>query len=1040
VRLEVFYRDGFPDGRAQRLLSALRRGLTAQVTDLGMVDVYLIEGIPGISEELLREIFSDSVAQDIIIDRAAVETGFHADWDRLVEITARPGVTDPVALTARDALRMSLEGGLPEDAVVQTGVQYLVSMKGPASAQRSAGGPALDDDLLARFFHNPLIQTATCIGRVDWDNGRRPLRSYPHTVAESPASVERIDLDSLGDGELEALSRKRLLALSLAEMKAVRGYFRAPDVCAERELRGLSASATDVELEMIAQTWSEHCKHKIFNATIRYTEEGGPKNGGQTISSLFDTYIKKTTEQIGRSRTDLRSVFHDNSGVVAFDEDTLLCFKVETHNSPSALDPYGGAITGIVGVNRDILGTGLGAKPIFNTDVLCFGLPDTPESEVPEGLLHPRRVLEGVHRGIVDGGNQSGIPTVAGAFLFDESFLGKPLVFCGTGGILPASVGGRPSWEKKIEPGDLAVMAGGRIGKDGIHGATFSSEALSETSPTSAVQIGDPITQKKMLDFLLEARDLGLYRGLTDNGAGGLSSSLGEMASLSGGVRIELDRCPLKYKGLAPWEILVSESQERMSFAVPPESLDAFLSLAGKREVEATVVGEFTSSGLIEALFRGELVALVRLEFLHKGLPVMELNARWTAPAASADGIPSIPSLKETMLSILSDPNVASKEEWVRQYDHEVQARSVIKPFVGRDRDAPSDGAVLKVRPDSWRGITVTHGICPWYGDWDTFDMAQCAVDEALRAHVALGGDPDACSALDNFCWPDPVEGPDNPDGAFKLAQLVRACRGLAEACTAFGLPLISGKDSMKNDARIGGKRVSVRPTLLVSLMGIVPDVRASVTTDFKAPGDSLYVLGETRGELGCTRFQRAVRERAGKNAGRPLGRAPAADKSRPAGRAPAVHPARAMESYRRLHRAIQGGLVRSCHDLSDGGLWVAIAESALGGGFGARVELDLLPVSADCGREPERFAFSETPSRFLVSVAPRDEPAWRSLMQGLSSARVGEVTSGSKVRLMARGRDVAEAALDEIRRAWKSGDSDSGGGGRRDAGPGDPA
>jgi phosphoribosylformylglycinamidine synthase len=996
MRLEVFPRKGFPDGRARRLLDSLRRGVSFPVERLDIVDVFIIEGIAELQPESLREIFSDAVAQDILMDAAAAESAFYGDWDCLVEITARPGVTDPVALTARDALRVSLPGSLTEESIVQTATQYLIR-----------GGQDVDPEKLARFFHNPLIQTATFISRDRWDAGVRLPRLYPHVLAESPAAVEHFDLGSFTDDELTALSKRRLLALDLREMKAVRNYFASEESRAGRKSRGLSAAATDVELEMIAQTWSEHCKHKIFNATIKYGEAGrGTDTDGspveETIHSLFDTYIKSTTERIRGSRPDLRSVFHDNSGVVAFDDETLLCFKVETHNSPSALDPYGGAITGIVGVNRDIMGTGMGAKPIFNTDVLCFGFPDTPEEEVPEGLIHPRRVMEGVHRGIVDGGNQSGIPVVAGGMLFDESYLGKPLVFCGTGGILPAVVAGRPSWEKRILPGDLAVMVGGRIGKDGIHGATFSSEALSAASPTSAVQIGNPITQKKMLDFLLEARDRGLYRGITDNGAGGLSSSLGEMASLSGGVRIELDKCPLKYKGLAAWEILVSESQERMSLAVPPDAMDGFLALARTRDVEATVVGGFTGSGWIEAFFHGETIALVSLEFLHKGLPRMDLRAAWVPPPSPDDGIPESPSLAEALLLVLADPNVSSKEEWVRQYDHEVQARSVVKPFVGRDRDAPSDGAVLKVRPGSFRGITVTHGICPWYGDRDTYAMAQCAVDEAVRAHVALGGDPGAMSALDNFCWPDPVEGPDNPDGAYKLAQLVRACRGLADACRDYNLPLISGKDSMKNDARIGGKKVSVRPTLLISLMGIVPDVRMSVTSDFKRAGDSIYVLGETRGELGCTRFERSTR--------RKLGAAPSVKNA-----------AAALSAYRRLHQAMKEGLVGSCHDLSDGGLWTALAESALGGSLGASVDLALLPVSgAASGREPARLLFSETPSRFLLGIPLRREARWRALTEDLPCARVGEVTSLGSVRVFSSNIDVAEKSLGEIRRAWK--------------------
>ncbi len=816
--------------------------------------------------------------------------------------------------------------------------------------------------------------------------------------------METFDLAGMDDARLAELSRGRLLALSPDEMRAIRAW------AADR-----GGPVTDVELEMIAQTWSEHCKHKIFNATIRHQEAGRE----ETIRSLFKTCIRSTTERLAGRRRFLRSVFHDNSGVVAFDRRTLVCFKVETHNSPSALDPYGGAITGIVGVNRDIMGTGKGARPIFNTNVLCFGWPDTPESDVPAGLLHPLRVLEGVHRGIVDGGNQSGIPVVAGGFVFDESYLGKPLVFCGTGGILPATVRGRPSWERRVAPGDLAVMVGGRIGKDGIHGATFSSEALSSSSPTSAVQIGDPITQKKACDLLLEARDLGLYRGLTDNGAGGLSSSLGEMATLSGGVRVDLDRCPLKYLGLAPWEILLSESQERMSLAVPKDRLGALLSLAKRRDVEATVVGEFTADGYVEVTAGGKRVARVELAFLHDGLPPMELRSRWiepqlrqpdraTAPeaAVTAAAPPSCLDLAAMLRAVLSDPNVCSREEWVRQYDHEVQGRSVVKPFVGVRREAPSDGAVLRLRPDARLGITVTHGIAPRYGDWDAYDMARCAVDEAVRGHVALGGDPERMAGLDNFCWPDPVEGPDNPDGAYKLAQLVRACRGLADACAAYRLPLISGKDSMKNDARVGDRRISVRPTLLVSLLGVVPDVRRALTTDFKRPGDSIWLVGTSRGELGGTIYERISGKRFGA--------------------CPSPVPSESMRQYRRIHRAARRGFLSSCHDLSDGGLWVALAESALGGDLGAEVSLDAVP--ADRPLSADQLLFGETPGRLLVSVGQCAERRFRRLMRGLPAARIGVVAATERVRVMRGGAEIGAMTIEGIRAAWKNEEAVRGG------------
>jgi phosphoribosylformylglycinamidine synthase len=984
--VEIFTRRRYRDGRAERILGSLRRALSAEIRGCAIVDICLIAGISSLTPEIASEVFCDAVAQEMLWDAPAADRAFAGEWDYLVEVTARPGVTDPVALTARDALGVCLPGGVPHDALIQTAVQYLVAM---------APGGAMDADELARFFYNPLVQSAVCITRAQWAAGARPPSRYPHAVSASPEAVAVIDIAGLSDPQLIECSRGRLLALSLDEMKAVQRYFGDERMIGSRAARGLPPGATDVELEMIAQTWSEHCKHKIFNATIHYTEDGQEER----IDSLFRTYIRATTEAVAIKRGFLRSVFHDNSGVIAFDRETLVCFKAETHNSPSALDPYGGAITGIVGVNRDIMGTGMGARPIFNTNYLCFASPDTPGSEVPPGLLHPRRVLEGVHRGIVDGGNQSGIPVVAGGFLFDESYLGKPLVFCGTGGVLPARINGRDACRKEVRPGDLAVMTGGRIGKDGIHGATFSSEALSESSPTSAVQIGDPITQKKMLDMLLEARDRGLYRGITDNGAGGLSSSLGEMAGLSGGVSIDLDKCPLKYQGLAAWEILVSESQERMSLAVPPESIDAFLRLARLRDVEAAVVGEFTDTGRAEIFAHGKLAGMLGLEFLHGGLPVMDLRAEWPLPeAAPADAL-DVGELHRVMLDLIADQNVCSREEWVRCYDHEVQARSVVKPFVGRRRDGPSDGAVLRVRHDSTRGITVTHGICPRYGDHDAYHMAQCAVDEAVRAHVSLGGDPEQMAALDNFCWPDPVEGPANPDGAFKLAQLVRACRGLADACRAYQLPLISGKDSMKNDARVGGIKISIRPTLLVSLMGIITDVRRAQTTDFKEPGDLIYVVGETRGELGGTCLERLLKKRLGP--------------------CPSVRLPEAWGVYRKLHGALRRGLVRSCHDLSDAGLWAALAESCLGGDRGARISLDPVPASGMSGRDAARLLFCETPSRFLVSVAPGFRTRWERSMAGAAFGLLGEVDAEQDIRIEASGTVCALVSLEEVRAAW---------------------
>jgi phosphoribosylformylglycinamidine synthase len=877
-----------------------------------------------------------------------------------------------------------------------------------------------DESLKAilRSLHNPLIQRAELISRDEWKAGKRPPSLYPLVHASGKSDCETFSISAFSDQELEKLSKERLLALTLEEMRSLRGYFSSAETVTARRSFGLGPEATDVEIEMVAQTWSEHCKHKLFNATLRYEEKGRK----ETISSLFKTFIRATTERLAPSKPFLKSVFTDNSGIIAFDEETCLCVKAETHNSPSALDPYGGAITGIVGVNRDILGSGIGAKPIFNTNVLCFGMPDTEEGDLPPGIIPPREVMRGVHKGIVDGGNQSGIPTAAGAFLFDESYTGKPLVFCGTGGILPATVNGRPCWEKRIEPGDAAVMLGGRIGKDGIHGATFSSLELSEASPVTAVQIGDPIIQKKMTDFLLEARDLDLYKGITDNGAGGLSSSLGEMAETSGGIRIDLDACPLKYPGLSAWEILVSESQERMSLSVGKDKLEAFMALAKKRDVEAAVVGEFKDSGYIDIRYGGKTVGLLSLEFLHRGLPSLDLPAVWIEPQArqSEETVRDLPDPRAALLAMLADPNLASKEALVRQYDHEVQAMSIEKPFVGAKMDAPSDGAVLKPRYDSWKGVTVTHGICPRFGDWDTESMARCAVDEAFRAHVALGGDPSQAAALDNFCWPDPAPAANNPDAPYKMAQLVRACRGLKDACVAYGLPLVSGKDSMKNDSTLGGKRLSVRPTLLVTLMGIMPDARKAISSDFKAPGDLIYLLGDTNGELGGSAYERLWLSRLS----RPKGKSQYAPSA--LGACPDVDLEKALALYNAFHRASGGRLIRSAHDLSEGGLAAAAAESCLGGRCGADIRLDSLPgalgrVEAGNAEALARLLYCESPARFLVSVRPEDRERFETSMRGTSFARIGEVKADSDLTFGMNGAILFRVGLHDIEGAFKT-------------------
>src|SRR5271157_2886703 len=942
-RIEVSLKPSLPDPAGRRMSARIASDLGFIVQNLRVADEFIIDRDlnPGDLEVIVEEVFQDPVIQD-----AAIDEPLKIPFDWLIEVGFRPGVTDNVGRTAREAVERALGVQFQSGEGLYTRKLYFIQgeiTKGQADT--------IAKDLLA----NDLIQTRTVFAPGD----DRSAITVPRVTSRSVAAIRRINLD-VDDEELVRISKEGVLALSLEEMRAIRDYYSSPAFLEQRTRAGLDAEITDCELEVLAQTWSEHCKHKIFNALIQYQEGGTSRE----IDSLFRTCVQASTEKI---RAELGnndfclSVFKDNAGVIRFDEEWNLVVKVETHNSPSALDPYGGALTGIVGVNRDPFGTGMGSRLIFNTDVFCFAPPDF-KGTIPPRLLHPRRVFEGVREGVEHGGNKSGIPTVNGAVVFDERYLGKPLVYCGTGGIMPAEINGRPAHLKRARPGDRIVMTGGRIGKDGIHGATFSSEELHEGSPVSAVQIGDPITQKRMTDFLLVARDRGLYTSITDNGAGGLSSSVGEMARESGGAKMNLDRAPLKYPGLQPWEILLSEAQERMTVAVPPDKLDEFLFLAKTLDVEATDLGEYTDDGLFTVLWEDRPAAILPLDFLHEGLPRMRLTGRWEQKIHPEPSFGAPADLTPTLMKLMGRWNICSRERLIRQYDHEVQGGTVIKPLVGAQNDGPGDAAVLRPLLDRFRGVAVGCGIAPRYSDLDTYWMMAACIDEAVRNIVAVGADPDHMAGLDNFCWCDPVQSEKTPDGEYKLAQLVRANEALYNITTAYRIPCISGKDSMKNDYHIGETKISIPPTVLFTAVGIVPDVRLAVTPDFKRGGDSIYVLGITRDETGGSEYF-AARGFMGNKAPK------------------VADPELAINMYRALHKAMGSCLVVSCHDLSDGGLGVALAESAFSGGLGARLTLGDLALEG-VGRDDVAL-FSETPCRFVVSVPQEKQRAFEQAMKG---------------------------------------------------------
>ena len=983
-RIEVALKPGYRDAAGESVKSAVKNNLDINAEDVDTIKVFTVNA--ALTDEELRSVaegpFSDAIVQEYSINKPLA-----GSFDWMVEVSFRPGVTDNEGKTGHEAIEDRLGRKLRPGESVHTSTQYI--FKGKLD-QRQV------ERISKELLGNDLIEHFNIIDGSRWDGKIEP---YVPLVKDTHAPrVGEINLD-VGDKELMEISRKGTLALSLDEMLRIRDYFKRLDVLGERRKVGLGDRPTDVELESLAQTWSEHCKHKIFNAAIDYYEDGKK----ESIDSLFKTYIQGSTSKISRDVDWLVSVFKDNAGVIKFTNDHNIAFKVETHNSPSALDPYGGAITGVVGCDRDPAGTGMGSKIIAHTDVLCFAPPGY-KGRLPPRIFHPRRIMEGVVRGIKDGGNKCGIPTINGAILFDDRYGGKPLVYCGSVGIMPAVINGKPSHEKNADKGDLIVMTGGRIGKDGIHGATFSSEELHEGSPATAVQIGDPITQKKMLDMLLEARDLGLYKCITDNGAGGLSSSVGETAELSGGCEIHLEKAPLKYHGLDPWEILLSEAQERMTLAVPPDKLDELMSLCERRGVEATVLGKFTDSGKFHALYGGKTVAYLDMDFLHHGLPKMSLTAKWTAPKYSEPELPE-EGLTGSLMNVLSDLNVASKEWVIRQYDHEVQGGSVIKPLTGKDNDGPSDAGVIRPLLDRMDGVVIANGINPFYGDIDTYHMTANSIDEAVRNAIAVGGKLEHLALLDNFCWCDPVYDPEKtPDGHYKLAQLVRANKALYDYTTAYGTPCISGKDSMKNDYKLKGDdgkeyKISIPPTVLFSAVGVIPDVRKCVTMDAKAHGDTVFVVGKTKDELGGSRFY-AILGATGNNV-------------------PKVDAAAAKKTYQALSKAIDAGLVASCHDCSDGGLGVALAETAFAGDMG--MDVDLLRVPAERLNKDAQVLFSESASRFVVTVAPENEKAFRQAMEGVDCESVGTIRTDD--RFLVRGLNgsrVIDTIVGALKDSWQ--------------------
>ena len=943
-QIEVALKPGQVDPVGQAVKSEAEAIGVSGLEDVQYVRVFVIECKLGRNDvdRIAARLLADPVVDRYAIGEPVLDES--RPGLRVVQVVRKPGVMDPVEAST---LKGIVDMGLRASAVRTVRKYHLVGRLSEADARR-VGEKVLANDIIERIILGP--------EKIDIPHG-----------SKTPFEKVVVPLLEADDAEMSRISREGVLSLNLAEMKTIRDHYRE-----------LGRNPTDVELETLAQTWSEHCVHKTFRGIINYN--------GEMIDNLLKQTVMRVTRELDRPWC--LSVFEDNSGVIEFDDKWGVAFKVETHNHPSALEPYGGAGTGIGGVIRDPMGTGMGAKPILNTDVFCFGPPDYPAEKLPKGTLHPRRIMRGVVSGVRDYGNRMGIPTANGAVFFDERYTGNCLVYCGDVALIP-----KGGCEKSARPGDLVIVVGGRTGRDGIHGATFSSVELHEETSSSHVQIGNAITEKKMLDVLLVARDRGLYTCITDCGAGGLSSAVGEMGSEIG-ADVDLEKVPLKYDGLTYWEIWISEAQERMVIAVPPEHEKAVHDLCASENVESTTLGRFTDTGRLVLRYEGVEVCDLDMDFLHDGVPRLERKAVWAEPKSSEPALPRKDDYGPDLKTILGSWNVCSKEWIIRQYDHEVQGGSVLKPLVGVRDDGPGDACIVTPVLGSKRGLIVSNGMNPKYGLIDPYHMAASAIDEALRNIVAVGGNLDRVALLDNFSWGNP----DKPD---RLGGLVRAARACYDVARAYGTPFVSGKDSLNNEYQVDGGTIAVPPSLLISAMAVMPDVTRAVSMDAKKTGNAVFAVGLTKDELGGSHYY-DIHGELGRNV-------------------PGVDTKLGLEVFRALSKATETGLVRSCHDCSEGGLAVAAAEMAFAGGLGMKLGLADVPCTGDA-RDDAKLLFSESNSRFVVEVEPGKADAFSKAMAGVPCARIGAVTNDGAFEVAGLdGSVLINETVAELKESWQA-------------------
>jgi phosphoribosylformylglycinamidine synthase II len=932
--VRVIAKPGIPDSKGDECLYEINRTLGIKsVKRVRTARVFRFEGISAEKANLLAvKLLAEDVFQTYRINGSVLE-----DAPVVLEVAYKPGVMNPEAASLmKSASDLGVSGLIAADSSWEYGFY----------------GDDISEKDIDRIV-NSLLVNATIEYVV-----KEPPKTL--VIKGLPGHTRIIPIRNMNDDELMALSQDNLF-LNLEEMKVVQDYFSS-----------LQRDPTDCEIEIIAQTWSEHCVHKTFKAKILVNGQEKPP------------FLERLKEATASCRHPLvLSAFVDNSGVMEFYEGTAICGKVETHNSPSAIEPYGGAMTGSGGVFRDIVGTGLGAKVLASTDMFCFAPIGIPDAEIPPGCLHPHYLLRRVVAGVKDYGNRMGIPTNNGSVHFHPDFKAKPTVIVGAYGILPAA----SSTKREPYPGDLVVTVGGRTGRDGIHGATFSSGEMTDRTMdvnASAVQIGHPIEEKRMFDAILAARDEGLIRTITDCGAGGFASAIGEMGSKIG-VSIALDRAPLKYPGLAPWEILLSESQERMILAIAPANLERLMEICSNYNVEATVLGEFTDDKRFSATYEGMTVLDLEMEFLHDGLPQRIMTANWQRPSYPEPTVPETRNWFSLFARVMSHLNVCSKEPIIRLYDHGVQGTSALPPFAGANEDGPNDTAIITPLLGKPYGMIIAHGLNPVLNKIDPYQGSLWAAAEAVSNAVAAGANPKEMVLIDNFIWPFPDE-----DSLGALDLSVDACIDFVKAT---GMPFISGKDSLSSTYRgKDGTVIKIPPVLCISVFGRIPDVARTVSADFKEPGNQIVLIGyrNTSEMAGSVYYD--IYGVVGQNL-------------------PVLNPDKMMNVFQAVHRVIDSGKLLACHDISEGGLGTALAEMCFGGALGAAITIP--------GNErPEHFLFNETTGCFLAEITPDTDLT--EVFETIPYSIIGKTTSGGLLTAEQNGNTLFTLNLDELKEAWQ--------------------